>query len=37
VLCGSNEFDRLEVTGTMEGVQIKNMPQCEVARVNFYI
>jgi hypothetical protein len=27
VLCGSNEFDSLEVTGTLEGVQIKNMPQ----------
>jgi hypothetical protein len=37
VLCGSNEFDRLEVTGTPEGVQIKNMPQCEVLRVNFDI
>jgi hypothetical protein len=35
VLCGSNEFDSLEVKGTMEGVQIKNMPQCDVSRVNF--
>ncbi len=37
VLCGSNEFDSLEVTGTLEGVQIQNMPQCEVLRVNFDI
>ena len=37
VLCGSNEFDGLEITGTLEGVQIKNMPQCEVLRVNFDI
>ena len=37
VLCGSNEFDSLEVTGTMEGLQIKNMPQCEVSKVNFDI
>jgi len=37
ILCGSNEFDSLEVTGTLEGVQIRNMPQCEVLRVNFDI
>ncbi len=37
VLCGSNEFDSLEITGTLEGVQIKNMPQCEVLKVNFEI
>lgn len=37
VLCGSNEFDSLELTGTPEGVQIKNMPQCEVLKVDFDI
>jgi hypothetical protein len=37
VLCGSNEFDSLEITGTPEGVQINNMPQCEVLKVNFDI
>ena len=37
VLCGSNEFDNLEVRGTLEGVQIKNMPQCEVLKVKFDI
>jgi hypothetical protein len=37
VLCGSNEFDSLEVTGTPEGVQLKNLPQCEVLKVNFDI
>ena len=37
VLCGSNEFDSLEITGTLEGVQIKNLPQCEVLKVNFDI
>jgi len=37
VLCGSNEFDSLEVTGTLEGVQIKNMPPCDVLKVNFDI
>ncbi|MBN1133681.1 MAG: hypothetical protein JXA38_01915 [Methanosarcinaceae archaeon] len=37
VLCGSNEFDNLEVTGTPEGVKIKNIPLCEVVRVNFNI
>lgn len=37
VLCGSNEFDSLDVTGTLEGVHIKNMPQCEILRVNFDI
>jgi hypothetical protein len=37
VLCGSNEFDSLEVTGTLKGVQLKNMPQCEVSKVNFDI
>lgn len=37
VLCGSNEFDSLELTGTPEGVQIENMPQCEVLKVDFDI
>jgi hypothetical protein len=37
VLCGSNEFDSLEVTGTPEGVELKNLPQCEVVKVNFDI
>ncbi len=37
VLCGSNEFDSLELTGTLEGVQIKNLPQCEILKVNFDI
>lgn len=35
VLCGSNEFDSLEVTGTLGGAQLKNLPQCEVIKVNF--
>jgi hypothetical protein len=35
VLCGSNEFENLEITGTPEGVQIKNMPECEVLKINF--
>ncbi len=35
ILCGSSEFDSLEVTGTLEGVRIKNMPQCEVLKINF--
>lgn len=37
VLCGSNEFDSLEVTGTQMGVQLKNLPQCEVLKVKFDI
>ena len=37
VLCGSNEFDNMEATGTPEGVKIKNIPQCEVLRINFNI
>ncbi len=37
VLCGSNEFDSLEVTGTLEGVHIENLPQCEVLKVDFDI
>jgi len=37
VLCGSNEFDCLEITGTKEGVQINNMPTCEVSKVKFDI
>lgn len=37
VLCGSNEFDNLEATGTPEGVEIKNIPQCDIVRVNFNI
>ena len=37
ILCGSNEFDSLELTGTPEGVQINNMPQCEILKVNFDI
>ncbi|HOW15289.1 hypothetical protein [Methanosarcina sp.] len=37
VLCGSNEFDSLEITGTRDGVQIKNMPECEVLKINFDI
>ncbi len=37
VLCGSNEFDNMEITGTPEGVQITNMPQCEVLKVSFDI
>lgn len=37
ILCGSNEFDSLEVTGTIKGVQIRNMPKCEILRVNFDI
>jgi hypothetical protein len=35
VLCGSNEFNDLEITGTLEGVHIKNLPQCEVLKLNF--
>lgn len=37
VLCGSNEFDSLEITGTPEGVQINNMPPCEVLKIKFDI
>ncbi|WP_048171973.1 hypothetical protein [Methanosarcina siciliae] len=37
VLCGSNEFDRVELTGTPDGVQIKNLPPCAVLKVNFDI
>ena len=37
VLCGSNEFDSLEVTGTLEGVHIENLPECEILKVNFDI
>ncbi|MDY0130735.1 MAG: hypothetical protein RBR63_11235 [Methanosarcina vacuolata] len=37
VLCGSNEFDSLEVTGTLEGVHIENIPECEILKVNFDI
>ncbi|MFI5382760.1 MAG: hypothetical protein ACHQXK_00805 [Methanosarcina thermophila] len=37
VLCGSNEFDGLEITGTPEGVHIENLPQCEVLKINFDI
>ncbi|HIH73813.1 MAG TPA: hypothetical protein HA306_00445 [Methanosarcina sp.] len=36
VLCGSNEFSGLEVTGTTAGVEIKNLPpQCKVLKANF--
>lgn len=37
VLCGSNEFDSMEIIGTPEGVQITNIPQCEVLKVSFDI
>ncbi len=37
VLCGSNEFDSLEVTGTLEGVHIENLPECEILKINFDI
>lgn len=37
VLCGSNEFDSLEITGTPDGVRINNMPQCKILKVNFDI
>lgn len=37
VLCGSNEFDSLEVTGTLEGVHIENLPECGILKVNFDI
>jgi hypothetical protein len=37
VLCGSNEFNDLEITGTLEGVHIKNLPQCEVLKLNFNV
>lgn len=37
VLCGSSEFDSLEVIGTLEGVHIENLPECEVLKVNFDI
>ncbi|MDI9396080.1 MAG: hypothetical protein QM426_12035 [Euryarchaeota archaeon] len=37
VLCGSNEFDSMEIIGTPEGVEITNMPQCEVLKVSFDI
>ncbi|RXA21749.1 hypothetical protein EQO05_00395 [Methanosarcina sp. MSH10X1] len=37
VLCGSDEFDSLEITGTPEGVHIKNLPECEILKVNFDI
>ncbi|HWQ47541.1 MAG TPA: hypothetical protein VN414_01090 [Methanosarcina sp.] len=37
VLCGSSEFNSLEVTGTLEGVHIENLPECEVVKVNFDI
>lgn len=37
VLCGSSEFDSLEVTGTLEGIHIENLPQCEVLKVDFDI
>jgi hypothetical protein len=37
VLCGSNEFNSLEIIGTQEGIQIKNIPECEVLRLNFDI
>lgn len=37
VLCGPNEFDSMELAGTPEGVQIKNMPPCEILKVNFDI
>lgn len=37
VLCGANDFNNLEITGTTEGVHIENMPQCEVLKINFDI
>lgn len=37
VLCGSDEFNGLEATGTPTGVELKNLPQCEIARVKFKI
>lgn len=37
VLCGSDEFNGLEATGTLTGVELKNLPQCEIARVKFKI
>lgn len=37
VLCGSNEFNGLEVTGTLDGVHIENLPECEVVKVTFDI
>jgi len=37
VLCGSYEFDELEITGTLDGVELKNLPQCDISRVKFKI
>ena len=37
VLCGSDEFNGLEASGTATGVELKNLPPCEIARVKFKI
>lgn len=37
VLCGSDEFNGLEATGTATGVELKNLPQCGITRVKFKI
>lgn len=37
VLCGSGEFDGAEIIGTKEGVELRNLPECDVSRVNFKI
>lgn len=37
VLCGSNEFNSVEISGTSKGVEIKNMPECEILKIKFDI
>ncbi|AKB55110.1 MULTISPECIES: hypothetical protein [Methanosarcina] len=37
VLCGSNEFNGLEITGILDGVHIENLSECEVVKVTFDI
>lgn len=37
ILCGSNEFNNLEVRGTHNGVKLSNLTQCYISKIMFDI
>ncbi|ADI74397.1 conserved hypothetical protein [Methanohalobium evestigatum Z-7303] len=37
IVCGSTEFNNLEISGTYKGVRFSKTPQCEISKVLFDI
>lgn len=37
ILCGSDEFDGIVVTGVKGGVEFTDLPECEIKRLDFVI